>query len=81
MVSSGDYICEDVLGNTYLLVCQNGRSSLNQFRHAAKKKFQRNKSNRALITPFEDIEHEGALFTVYILPEKSISLKDKLQTK
>ena len=47
------------------------QSGVQEFRQALNTSFHRNSSNRALITPFEDIEHGGLKFTVYILPERS----------
>lgn len=68
MVSSGDYICNDRMGNTYLLVSQLHHSGLNSFKKDSQSKFQRNSSNRALLVPFEDIIHDGGIFTVYVIP-------------
>jgi hypothetical protein len=81
MMSSGDYICNDQIGHNYLLVCQTTQGGYIEFKAAAKHSFIINNKNKALIIPFEDIEHGGLKFTVYRLPKGSISFIDIMQKK
>lgn len=71
-------MCNDNFGNNYLLVYQHLQSGVYEFQNAALSNFQRNSTNRALLTPFEDIDHGGLKFTAYILPERSVGLSDSL---